>query len=707
MNFLSPALLVGLLAAAIPPIIHLIHRRKAKEVRFPALEFILRSQKKTSRRFKVRQLLLMLIRSLLMGLLAFALARPYLSRDEDALAAAGQGGGATVLVVDASYPMAYSLGGERLIDKARFKGGQVLDALGSAGQASVIVAGDSVESPVGEVTHDLQAIRRVLDGLEPGHRVGTLADGVSRAYDLLEEAPEGQGRRVVVLTTAAGAASALPKPPPAVSGQPGVELFPLDVAEGAPTPNRAVIDLEVKPAPELGVGQWRVDTRVANYSAEAVERLPIRLDLDGKPAVRGFLTLPPGAQKTKTFHVRASGDVAVKAEVVLEEDNLPVDDRRAFWLQPAPQIRVLAVNGDPRPTPYRDELFYLEKALAPALSGGTRIRVTAAAADTLERYALSEFDVVILANFTAPTLEQARDLETFVRGGGGLLMSMGSKVDPEVANERLSRLLPRALRRVRVAGDAAASQQGGDRRPARLTTFNRAHPVLTNMADPSTSSLGRAEVRRYMLLDPSPDAGGEVVMGLDDGAPFLLTKVLERGRVALLTGSLDRDWGDLPIRPDFLPLVQQLIRHLTRVSEVDVTPMLVGAAAPMPLEDGRVRRVKITTPKGAVHTSERPRGEGTAWVFERTELPGHYQVQPDPPLPELAALPGFSVAIDPGGADLRGPETAKPQDVQRSEAERVTSSSRTELWHAALGGLFFLLAAEAGLLFRRRRHIEV
>ncbi|MCA9545524.1 MAG: hypothetical protein KC613_14065, partial [Myxococcales bacterium] len=33
-------MLLGLLAAAIPPIIHLIHRRKAQVVRFPALEFI-------------------------------------------------------------------------------------------------------------------------------------------------------------------------------------------------------------------------------------------------------------------------------------------------------------------------------------------------------------------------------------------------------------------------------------------------------------------------------------------------------------------------------------------------------------------------------------------------------------------------------------------------------------------------------------------
>lgn len=706
MSFLSPLLLIGLLAAAIPPIIHLIHRRKAQPVRFPALEFIRRSQKKTSRRFRIKQLLLMLIRSLLMGLLAFALARPYFSRDGDALTAAGQGGGSTVIVVDASYPMGYLLDGESLLDKARLKAGQVLDALGGAGQASVIIAGDTVISPVGELTQDLDASRRALDDVQAGYSAGALSDAVAQAYELLEQAPGNGGRRVVVLTTSAGASGPLPQPPPAAEGG-AIELFPLDVAEGAPTPNHAILDVQVRPAPELGAGQWRVDARVANFSDEAVERLPIRLDIEGKPAVRGFVSLPAGGQKTKTFHTRSPSEVAVKAEVALAPDNLTVDDRRPFWLQPAPQIRVLAVNGDPRPTPYRDELFYFEKALAPAMAGGTRIRVTAAAADTLDRYDLDEFDVVVLANYVDLPEEKSRALEAFVRGGGGLLLTMGEKVDPDVANVRLANLLPRTLRRVRQAGDAAASAQGGDRRPAHLTMFNRAHPILANLSDPAASSLGRAEIGRYMLLDPSPDAGGEVVMGLDEGAPFLLTKVVERGRVALLTGTLDREWGDLPIRPDFLPLMQQLVRHLTRISDAETQPLLVGAKAPLPVEDGRIRRVKITGPQGAVHTQDRPRDEAQPWAFERTEIPGHYQVQPDPPLPELATLPGFSVALDTVASDLRGEASSQSQEMQRSEAEKVTSKARTELWHAALGGLFFLLAAEAVLLLRRRRHIEV
>ena len=146
--------------------------------------------------------------------------------------------------------------------------------------------------------------------------------------------------------------------------------------------------------------------------------------------------------------------------------------------------------------------------------------------------------------------------DAFVRAGGGLLVTMGDRVKPQELNAALGPLLPRTLRDVRAAGDAAALDEGGDRRSARLSVFDRSHPILRPFGDPA-GSLGRARVGRYMLLDPAADAAGVVVMATDDGAPFLLTRTVERGRVALLTGTLDRDWGDLPIRPAFLPLVQR------------------------------------------------------------------------------------------------------------------------------------------------------
>lgn len=702
MNFLSPALLAGLLAMAIPPIIHLIHRRKAVRVRFPALELIRRANKKTARRFRMRQLLLMAVRSILLGSVAFAMARPYVSHDVEGVAGATASGGTTILVIDATWPMAYLLDGETLLDRARLQAGRVLDALGGTGQAALAVAGEKAVVPLGAATADLAQVRSRLDEIRVTDAFGTVPDAVTRAYELLAEAPAVGGRRVVVLTTAAGATAALPQPP---SGS-GIALLPVDVAEGKARENRGIVEVAPRPAPEVGQGVWRVDARVTNFGATAVERLPIHLEIDGEVKVRGFLTLGPGESAMKTFNAEVAGDASAKAAVVLEHDALETDDRVAFWLRPAPRLRLLAVDGDPRPTPQRDELFYLERAVGPGTETGARVALTIVQPDALPQAKLDTFDVVLLANVGHLSETTGAALSTYVRAGGGLFVTMGDQIDPTAndgLNARIGPLLPRALREARQSGDAAASAEGRDRQLAQPTNFDRNHPILKVFPDPTRTSLARVGVSRYMLLDPSPDASGEVVIGLDEGAPFLLTRTIDRGRVALLTGSLDRDWGDLPIRPDFVPLVQQVLRYLTRVPEGNAAPALVGRPVPVPVDDARVSRVQVRGPDGKLSSSERPLAAGGPWTFGDTQAPGLYQVAPDPPLPGLETLPGFAVTVDPAGSDLRPAKTADdktPQSV--ATAESITPQKRTELWHAALLGLFLLLAAEAAILWQRR-----
>ena len=63
-----PDLLPLLLVALLPLVVHLISKRKAREVRFAAMEFVLRSQRRSARRLQLRQWVLLLARTL--GLLA-------------------------------------------------------------------------------------------------------------------------------------------------------------------------------------------------------------------------------------------------------------------------------------------------------------------------------------------------------------------------------------------------------------------------------------------------------------------------------------------------------------------------------------------------------------------------------------------------------------------------------------------------------------
>ena len=80
MNFLNPVFLAGLAAAAIPILIHLFTRRQPKSIPFSSLEFLAEVHQSEIRRLKLKQWVLLALRTLAIAALAIAMAKPLAGR---------------------------------------------------------------------------------------------------------------------------------------------------------------------------------------------------------------------------------------------------------------------------------------------------------------------------------------------------------------------------------------------------------------------------------------------------------------------------------------------------------------------------------------------------------------------------------------------------------------------------------------------------
>ena len=78
MSLLNPALVYGLLLAAVPVVLHLLMKTKPKRVVFPALRLIQNRKRQNVRRIRLRHLWLLLLRTLVILVIAGALIRPSL-----------------------------------------------------------------------------------------------------------------------------------------------------------------------------------------------------------------------------------------------------------------------------------------------------------------------------------------------------------------------------------------------------------------------------------------------------------------------------------------------------------------------------------------------------------------------------------------------------------------------------------------------------
>ncbi len=78
MTFLNPLVLFGLIAAAVPVLLHLLNLRKLRTVEFSTLTFLKELQQTKIRKLKLRQLFLLIVRTLLVMFIILAFARPAL-----------------------------------------------------------------------------------------------------------------------------------------------------------------------------------------------------------------------------------------------------------------------------------------------------------------------------------------------------------------------------------------------------------------------------------------------------------------------------------------------------------------------------------------------------------------------------------------------------------------------------------------------------
>src|SRR4051794_24052592 len=122
-NFANISMLWGLGAASVPIIIHLLNRRKFREVHWAAMRFLLAAIRKNSRRIQIENWLLLAVRTLLIILLVLAMAKPYLESLGALPVLAGRRTH-RVLVLDGSLSMANTATG----DITRFEQAKTLAA---------------------------------------------------------------------------------------------------------------------------------------------------------------------------------------------------------------------------------------------------------------------------------------------------------------------------------------------------------------------------------------------------------------------------------------------------------------------------------------------------------------------------------------------------------------------------------------------------
>lgn len=684
LTFLNTAFLFALSVAVLPILIHLLNREKVKRVYFSTLRYLHLLQKTRMKRVRLRQIILLILRTLALLLLALAFARPALKGALSGLVGAHAKISAAILLDNS-----LSMGAAGLFREARGKGELILDMLKEGDEADLITFSDHPHPLLPSPTHNLSLVGKGLAKAELSDGGTNLKEAFTEAISTISRS-KNLNREIYLITDLRrygwGKIVAQGLEIPA-----GVRLYIIHPEPNQPR-NATIGSVELGGGGMMEEGKsLELDVEIKNNSSSPFVNLTTELFLDGRRMDQKNIDLKPGQEGKVKFDITPEGGGNHWGWVQIPDDELNGDNRRYFNFTIPERIRVLCVGGK------REDIFYLQLALNPLQEKGFSVETTPCEAGELSGFLLSDFDVLALANVGSLNPDRVAALEGFLEEGGGLFISLGEGIDPRFFNQGpfglISPLTLGPLMGIPHQKEIYFS----------LEKMNYSHPIFSifqgkRITPPAFFLAYQGEIKK----------GSQGLAWFSNGLPALVEGKVSRGRVIAFTSALDPEWSDLPTSGLIVPLLQRVVRYLAATRFQTSRETLVGEGVEVTLK-GKEGNVTCLRPDGEKVALERVL-RGTNFIVRLPEMDtkGIWKLFSDEKEIEI-----FSVNPDPKESD--------PAQMEQKEVEGLIRGGKTffipwkgdlgkeiqearygrELWRTALWLVLGILAIEV-LLGRQK-----
>lgn len=653
-GFVTPWLLWGLALGAVPPLIHLLNRRKFRETQWAAMRFLSEAIRKNSRRMRIEQLILLLVRIAILVLLVLGLAQPQF----ETLTRFFLNNAPThrIVLIDSSFSMGY-----RETNQTRFQMAQeIADQIVASGRQGdafnlVRISGSEPRVIIRKPTFQTEEMQREIAQLTLPDERADIHPALVEADKLLLEMPEITQKEVIVITDmqqsgwhadAAGKQSEVRSLLKKIGET--ARLVLIDVGQGG-SENHAITDLRAQ-QDLITVDQATRFTVSATAFARMEQDARLEFLVDGKLQASRNITLQPLTVSSEEFSYQfpSGGEHLVQAR--LTEDHLTVDDQRQSIVTVKDRLRVLCVNGNLAGKSSDTATHHLELALAPkskAETGDSLIQPQVIKEGELRGFDLNQYECVFLCDVGSFDASEALLLESYIKGGGAVVWCLGNRINSENYNRLLFRngegILPAMLMDRRGNAMLQSEVFGFD-------PLNFKHPILKVFQGNPNSGLERTQTFEYFRTKLGEHNPGTVALAFNTNDPAIIVQQVGGGKAILITTAVDKSWGNLAIWPSFLPLMQELVFYAVSNNRPDQS-LLAGEPWTRTLQTrGAEISASVRQPDGITEPLTASPGTNLAdFHYDHTERAGIYDAEFGPPLNKKEK---FAVNIDAAESNL-------------------------------------------------------
>jgi hypothetical protein len=640
-HFLHPSFVlpVGAVLIAVPVIIHLINRLRYRRVRFAAMEFLLKSERRNRRRLFIEQILLLLLRIGIVGALVALVARLVL--DPSALWAFRGARSHHVVLLDDSGSMR-----DRWGETSAFREGlTVVRRLIAEGvrrpgtqQFTLLLLSqpDRAAFLKREVNTAFAAeLETTFERLECTHQPLDLVTGIEAAAKLLVADPGTVRHFHVVSDFRAsdwGERTALRSAFLAVA-KTGTSID-LERTVKESHDNLAVTNLtgDVRTA-AAGV-PVRLKATIQNFGSKVADDVRLTVLQDGSPLPRSEVIgrLEPGKERQHEFDITFKAPGKHTVEIRLPEDSLLADGQRYAALDINLVNPVLIIDGNPE----GEDSAYVENALA-ADSSITGFSTKIEGPDFLSRESLENYRCIYLLNIAQLRPDSVEILADYVRHGGGLAWFLGDTVNTSSYNKTLhddaNGLFP-----VRLAGGAKQQVRADESSLAADISFID-HPIFRILQGPGNPFVDSVRINAWIPVaddwvrdDIKRRDNVKTLAFLTGHEPFAFERSFGSGRILAFLTTAGPKWNDWVRNPSTVVFQLELAKYLARQDHTqqaktvgepiqvsyDPAEFLETVEIVAPEANGeRITRLKATQPQTQGNPPASPKKAGPAASVEK------------------------------------------------------------------------------------------
>ncbi len=677
MTFLNPFFLFGLAAASLPVLFHLFARRRSRRVEFSSLRFLQKLEKTSMRAVKIRQLLLLIVRTLLIAALVLAFARPAMKGYLGSFFGSSHANTSMVFLIDNSASMSRSDDHGELLKQSKDAAAEIAKVLEDGDDATIIPLASIGRGAEYHPAHTKRDILAAINDVHSADRPALLSDGLRVASSVLSSShnvnkevylfSDDQARNLrdengeINSESDSSHASKL--------FDASTKLFTMTLGNGEHITGQNLSLDSLKPVTTIFEPGRPIqfEAWVRNTTEEPAQNVVLSLFYNGERVAQKTISSIAGNESqhvTLDGPARGSGMVQIRAE--LEPDALPFDNAR-FAVINVPVSRRIGIF-----TQNASDADFIKLALEQSLTSVQTSPPFVTEVRPLEELRslppnAGHYDgIMVELGPQALNENDLSGLKEFVTAGHGTAIFLMPGIDiNSMDHDLISLALPDIIRK-----------EGDPNNATHYLSFARlefSHPFFAGMFETtpnnSSSLQGIASPKIFESYSLAANAGLPLIK-LSNGSPFLLEARVGKGDILLYNIPPTMAYSDFPQKSIFLPLIRRTAAYASSIQAVQderqskelvttepfdvqlpaLTGEQAGATVLVQAPDGTSSRAPIT-----INADGKPQLR-----FDDARIAGNYTVFRD----AAAQVPvgAFAVNIQSDESDLRAASLTEMKD---------------------------------------------